>query len=483
MWVTIVATIFTVWSFLIMPFLVFDVEPTPEVMAILIGRAVAWMVLLPYVAVFAVQTSMRGLRRELHERFGATIRPGGARLDRKIAFILLGGALVPGASIAITLMLVPEISPITGQPRSVVIITTLAGACVALALAFRATQSSTTAAFKSLLGGMRRVQAGDLDSRIAVETDDEFGRLGAGLNTLIETLHRSRAETEHKESERAHAATQFHEAQKREALGQLAAGIAHDFNNILAIIVMYSDTVQKRLGEDDPNHKRLAEVLIAAERGRNLISQILDFARDRPEGHTAFDLTANLSETLTLIGDTLARKVDVHVDIPEKPMVIEGDSTGLHQVMANLMINAVQAMPETGGRLEVLLDKADLDAQEATQRMERFSEQTDNRTQVVYEEKAEGITHAWLGTFEEGRYARIVVADTGTGMTADILRHVFDPYFTTKEVGEGTGLGLSAVAGIIASHGGNIHVETRAGSGTRFTLCIPLLNHEEPRNG
>ncbi len=475
-WVIAVSILFTIWSFFIAPFVIFDVEMTREIMFILIGRALAWIVLLPYVAIFAVKEYLRHLRRVLFDRYGMVVPPGRAMLGRKMALILLGGAIVPAASIAITLTLVPEISPITGQPRTVVIATTLIGAATALALAFWATERSTTAAFRTLLGGMRRAQSGDLGSPVPIETDDELGRLGEGFNALTQALADARIETERKEEERDIAANRFHEAQKRDALGRLAAGVAHDFNNILAIIVMNSTMAQKRCADDEIAQKRMAEVLTAAGRGRDLISQILDFARDKQVDHETFDLVENVRETVALIGDTLARDVEIDLLLPDTSLHIAGDTTGLHQVLANLMINAVHAMPGERAHLSIIVGTITSDGGRAEGLRAKVGSET---SLIVYEESEEGTAHALLGILEPGIHARLSVRDNGTGMSAETLRSVFNPYFTTKEVGKGTGLGLAAVAGIVEAHGGGIHVRTKPGDGTRFEIFIPCERKDE----
>ena len=469
----VAAALFTIWSFLLAPFLLFDVEITRDVVFILAGRAVAWVVMLPYVAAFAMQEYTVYLRRALFDRYGMVVPPGQAQLGRKMALILLGGALVPGVSIAITLMLVPEVSPITGQPRSVVVITTLIGAILALALAFRATQRSTTTAFRTLLGGMRRAQRGDLGTPIPVETDDELGRLGEGFNALTRALAEARYETERKEAERAHAASRFHEAQKRDALGRLAAGVAHDFNNILGIIVMNATMAQRCSGDDEVAQKRMAEVLTAAGRGRDLISQILDFTRDRQTEPAMLDLVENVRETVSLLRDTLARNIDITLDLPDQPLSVAGDATGLHQVLTNLLINAIHAMPDAGAHLSVSLARVDPTGGRSQGLRERLGEGT---TLIVYEQDANDDANALLGILEPGPHARLTVRDTGIGMSPETLRSVFNPYFTTKGIDEGTGLGLAAVAGIVEAHGGGIHVRTRIGAGSRFDIFIPCID-------
>lgn len=476
-WVIVVAALFTFSSFFVTPFILFDVPVTREIVAILVGRALAWIVLLPYVATFVMQEYLRHMRGTLFDEHDIVIPPGQAKLGRKLVLVFLGGAIVPAASIAITLTLVPEISPITGQPRSVVVITTLVGASVALLLAFWATQRSTTAGFRTLLDGMRAMRKGELGTEVVIETDDELGRLAAGFNALSAALQTSKAETEAKEAERAHAAGQFHEAQKRDALGRLAAGIAHDFNNILAIIVMYSETVRKAIETDQKNEKRLREVLTAADRGKELISQILDFTRNKEQEISLFDLAENLRETTTLIGETLAKGVEMSVRTPDAPVWIEGDATGLHQVVLNLCVNAVHAMPGAQGCLRVGLRICDVDGGRSGNLKARMGE-----SRIVYEERGDGTTFGWVGLLDARSYACISVADNGSGMTPGTVRKVFDPYFTTKPVGKGTGLGLAAVAGIVLAHDGGVTVETQPGFGTRFQIFLPITK-EGPSNG
>lgn len=475
-WVTIVSLLFTISSFIITPFVFFDVPLTPEVAFILVGRALTWFVLLPYVAVIMLQEYLRLLRRSLYEDYGIAVPAGHSKLGRKLVLIFLGGAVVPAVSIAITLLMVPEVSPISGQPRSVVVVTTIAGATIALLLAFWATQRSTSAGFRSLLHAMRQMRKGELDARVVIETDDELGRLGEGFNALSQELAISKAETARKEAERAQAARQFHEAQKREALGRLSAGISHDFNNILAIIVMYSDTVRTRLPAGDPNRKRLEEVLIAAGRGKDLISQILDFTRDKAEEHENFDLVGNVRETINLLAETVAKEIDIAFKGPDQTVMVCGYPTGIHQVVANLSINAIHAIQGRAARLEVEVDVSTPDAYKLQFLKEKFSEAENN---TVFRQASDGTAKAYLGQLKARPYGRIRVTDNGSGMTLTTLRHVFDPYFTTKPVGEGTGLGLAAVAGIAAAHHGGVVVETSERRGTSFFVYLPLLEEKD----
>jgi len=472
-WAVIVSILFTLSSFFVTPFLVFKVPQTPEVMAILVSRALTWVVLLPYVAGFVLQEYLRLLRRRIFEDQGILVPAGRASVGRKLALILLGGVVVPAVSIGITLLLVPEVSPITGQPRSVVIITTLIGASLALMLAFWATQRATTEGFRNLLRAMRKIENGDLGGQIVIETDDELGRLGEGFNALSCRLEKSQAETERKEAERARASAQFHEAQKRDALGRLSAGIAHDFNNVLAIITLYSDSVRERLPEGDKDRHRLQKVLIAADRGKDLISQILDFTRDKPRNFERLDVAEHVQEAVSLIEETVAKDVQISVSLGDRALPVDGDSTGIHQVIANLAINAIHAMEARGGQLRINLDAVSFSAEEVETLKETLAARDDSS---FYSLEENGQAKAYLGLPKAKRYARVTIADNGSGMSLETLEHIFDPYFTTKPVGEGTGLGLAAVAGIVVAHGGGIAVETAVGVGTSFHVLLPIVS-------
>jgi len=256
--------------------------------------------------------------------------------------------------------------------------------------------------------------------------------------------------------------------------------VAHDFNNILGIIGMYSTMAQKRCADDEVAHKRLAEVLTAAGRGRDLISQILDFARDKPAEHAEFDFVENVRETIALLQDTLARNVDLDISLPAGPLSVTGDATGVHQVLTNLIINAVHAAPEGDARLSVSLAPVEPNGGRSSGLRIKAGVGT---SLVVYEDDEDGTAHALLGILGGGKHARLTVQDNGTGMSPETLRSVFNPYFTTKDVGEGTGLGLAAVAGIVEAHGGGIHVRTTEGVGTRFDIFIPCTPHKDKTDG
>jgi signal transduction histidine kinase len=469
-WALGVSALFAAASFFVTPFLVWDLEPTADTLAVLAARAIAWVVLLPTVAYFLAHERIRILRRWLERRRGLRAEPGTMRLGAKLAAILAAGALTPGLSIAVTLALVPPISPISGQPRELIIAVTLIGAGLAMAAAFHAMWRSIDDSLSGLLEGLAEVRRGDFGRRLTVQTDDELGRLAEGFNAFAEALGSSQSLAASAEQERMKAAARFHEAQKQSALGRLAAGVAHDFNNILAIIMGYADAARRRMAEDDRNRARLQEVLTAAERGRDLIAQILAFARSAGPERRAVDLTACVGQSAAWLGTTLGAAVRLEATLPQAPLRITGDATSMHQLVANLCVNAAQAM-KGGGALTVTLARTEIDGGRSDGLRRRIA---DGGPSVVVDTTEPERLRSYIGLLQPGPHALLTVADEGCGMDAETIRHVFEPYFTTKPVGEGTGLGLAAVLGIVTQHEGAIALETRPGGGATFRIFIPL---------
>ncbi len=240
--------------------------------------------------------------------------------------------------------------------------------------------------------------------------------------------------------------TRLLHSQKMEALGTLAGGIAHDFNNILNIILGYTELAAEDLPADHPVHDHLHEISTAGQRASRLVKQILTFCRRDDETLRPVRLQPVIQEALEMIRATIPRTIEIEEDIDPRCGSVLADPTSIHQVMMNLCANAWHAMRAGGGTLSVSLDEVRLSASEA----------------------------AYYINLEPGPHARIIVTDTGQGMDEEILKRIFDPYFTTKEPGEGTGLGLATVHGIVISHGGAITVESAPGMGSAFTILLPL---------
>jgi signal transduction histidine kinase/ActR/RegA family two-component response regulator len=242
---------------------------------------------------------------------------------------------------------------------------------------------------------------------------------------------------------------QLHQSQKLEALGTLAGGIAHDFNNVLGAILGYSELGIEHTQPGTALRRYLDNIVMAANRARDLVARILAFSRPGMGSAEPLVLQRILTEVRNLSAAALPSRVTVSVRAPEAPLVVAGDAAQLHQMFANLVTNAVQAVGDAG-RVEV------------------------NASAVVIE----GERVCTVGRLRQGAYARVDVTDTGVGISDGQVERIFDPFFTTKPVGEGTGLGLSLVHGIVLDHGAALEVASRAGAGTTFSVFLPLASGE-----
>lgn len=253
--------------------------------------------------------------------------------------------------------------------------------------------------------------------------------------------------TEHKRlaEQRAELEEQLRHAQKMETIGTLAGGIAHDFNNILQAIHGYVEMCLTDVSATSQVHADLEQVLEATNRAKNLVQQILTFSRHAEQERRPLRLQTIVKEVLKLLKASLPSTIEIRQNIDTKCAAVLADPTRVHQVLMNLCTNAYQAMRVDGGVLEVSLSMVDVDA--------KFLRAHPNLL--------------------EGRYVRLTVSDTGHGMDRTTMARIFEPFFTTKEVGEGTGLGLSVVHGIVASHDGEITVESQPGKGTTFHVYLP----------
>jgi len=252
---------------------------------------------------------------------------------------------------------------------------------------------------------------------------------------------RKRAEAARREFE-----ARLAQSRKMEALGQLAGGVAHDFNNILAGILGFADVIRKST-PDAAAANFSSEIVQAATRARDLIRQILMFSRRQPAERRPVRLTEVAREVLRLVRGTVPVAVRIQSRLADDAPYILGDPTQLHQVVMNLCTNAVQAMGESGGSLEVAVEAVDASAEFARR-------------------------HPPL---REGKCVCLPVIDTGPGMPQAVLDRLFEPFFTTKAPGVGTGLGLSVVHGVVQNHEGAIVVETRPGDGTTFAVFLPAV--------
>jgi PAS domain S-box-containing protein len=273
------------------------------------------------------------------------------------------------------------------------------------------------------------------------------------VGAVMDITQRKRAEEAQRvqEREREKMQQQLQQAAKMEAIGRVASGIAHDFNNILGAILGYGELAQNNLGEGGALRRQISQVMQAGARGKALVDRILTFSHSGTGERVAVHLQSVVEETLELLAASLPADVRLDRRLDAVDAAVLCDATQFHQVTMNLCTNAVQSM-EQSGVLTVALDRV-----------------------TVAERRL--VSHGTLGV---GRYVRLSVSDTGTGIPPAVLERMFDPFFTTKRVGEGTGLGLALVHGIVAALDGVIDVATQAGAGTTFTIWLPATG-EMPR--
>jgi PAS domain S-box-containing protein len=271
----------------------------------------------------------------------------------------------------------------------------------------------------------------EVSTRLIYEGDTPVGVQGIGRNI----------------TERKRLEAQLLQAQKMEAVGTLAGGIAHDFNNILAAVLGYTELALY----DTPRHSaswlHLQEVLTAANRAKELVRQILAFSRQIEHKRKPLQLRLLIQEALTMLRASLPSTIELKLHLAEAAGPVLADPIQMHQVLLNLCSNAEHAMRQTGGILEIDLEAVPADAQFATQHPE----------------------------LPMGPYVRLTVCDTGHGIAPEIQKRIFEPFFTTKPPGEGTGMGLALVHGIVASHGGVLKVQSVMGQGTRCEITLPQV--------
>ena len=275
----------------------------------------------------------------------------------------------------------------------------------------------------------------------------EYNGKQAVMSTARDISERKQAEEEKRKLE-----ARLIQAHKMEAIGTLAGGIAHDFNNILAAIMGYSELVELDLSKEDRASDNLGEVLKAANRAKQLVRQLLTFSRQSEPEPKPLQMTPIVKEALKLIRASIPATIKIRQEIHCEPDIVLADDVQIHQVLINLCSNAAHAMQGNGGLLNVKLVNLELDAEDLLQ----------------------------YPNLRAGPYIRLSVSDTGCGMDREIKERIFDPFFTTKGPGEGTGMGLAVVHGIVNSHGGAITVYSEPDQGTTFHVLLPGVDGKAP---
>lgn len=254
---------------------------------------------------------------------------------------------------------------------------------------------------------------------------------------------RIKAEEEKKELEK-----RLLQAQKMEAMGTLAGGIAHDFNNILSPIMIHSEMAMMDLPDDSPVQQSLRHIYKAGDRAKDLVKQILTFARQREEERVPLKASLILKESVKFLRSIIPSTIDIHYDVTVEQDTVLADPAQLNRIVMNLCTNSAQAMQEESGLIEI------------------------------------GLSNEYIGPgavnpdVTTGYYLKLSVRDTGAGIRAEHIDKIFEPYYTTKAAGEGTGLGLAVVHGIVKNYGGYIAIESEAGSGTTFRVLLPVVQAE-----
>jgi signal transduction histidine kinase/ActR/RegA family two-component response regulator len=235
------------------------------------------------------------------------------------------------------------------------------------------------------------------------------------------------------------------QAQKMESLGALAGGIAHDFNNILTCMLGYTEVAIRKVELGHPAYEDLNQILTAGFQARELVNQILTFSRKQPAQKRKVDLNALIEDALRLLRSGAPATVSIETLLPKPRLELFVDPNQLLQVILNLCTNAFHAMPENGGKVTIAANPIPADS-----------------------------GHRLAREMQPGQdYVELIVVDTGVGMSAETMRHMFEPLFTTKSSTQGTGLGLSIVHGVVRSHGGFIHAESKLGKGSQFHVFLP----------
>jgi len=279
---------------------------------------------------------------------------------------------------------------------------------------------------------------------ISTPIKDSGGKVTSVIEIAEDITDKKRIEDEKRKLEE-----QLIQVQKMEALGTMAGGIAHDFNNILSIIFCYTEMVLIDIPEGGNMRRRLTQVLNASSRAKDLVKQILSFSRKGSLEPQPISPHIIIKETLKLLRATIPSSIEIQQRSVTPCGTILADPTQFHQILMNLVMNAVHAMHETG-ILRISLKRASFDEQDLAHRPDMVA----------------------------GPYVQLSVSDTGIGMSPEVIEHVFEPFFTTKDVGKGTGMGLSVVHGIVLAHKGLIKVYSEPGKGTTFHVYFPIAESE-----
>jgi signal transduction histidine kinase len=304
---------------------------------------------------------------------------------------------------------------------------------------------------EQLRTGAEQIGRGNLDYQIDFIRQDEIGQVAQAFNEMAgrlrdrEALLMTRtAALEAEMLERRRTEEKLRQAEKMNAVGQLAAGIAHDFNNLLTIITGFAELLRYQLTSDSRSLELVDKILHSGQRAAELVRQLLTFSRKQTISPRVVDLNSVVKNIDWMLQRITNQDIELQTILAPDLWPVTLDPAQFEQVIINLAVNARDAMPHGG----LLLLKT---------------------TNIRLDEKQ---VYPYLD-LPPGEYVRLAISDTGIGMSAEIKDHIFEPFFTTKEVGKGTGLGLAVVFGMVKQSGGDIHVESQEGVGTTFEIYFP----------
>lgn len=246
---------------------------------------------------------------------------------------------------------------------------------------------------------------------------------------------------------------QLQHAQKMETIGTLAGGVAHDINNILGIIIGNTELCMDDVPEWNPSYPNLKEIVKAVLRAKEVIRQLLTFSRNMEVKKESIDIVSVINDALKFLRSTISTTIEIEKQMEVSNPNIIADPTQIDQIIMNICANSGQAMEGTGGLIKVILENVTID----------------------HRPGAEG------EVLENGEYIKIVISDNGPGIPHELHEKIFDPYFTTKEVGKGSGMGLAVVQGIVNKHKGSINVKSEPGKGATFTILLPCIKADEKK--
>ncbi|MCF8131135.1 MAG: transporter substrate-binding domain-containing protein [Deltaproteobacteria bacterium] len=256
------------------------------------------------------------------------------------------------------------------------------------------------------------------------------------------------SELKRSQEEQVHLRHQLERSQRMEAIGTLAGGVAHEFNNVLSVILGNTELAMDDVPEDLPATDCLKEIRTATLRAKDVVLELLTFSRKMEKKRKRMDLSILVKESLHMLRATIPTSIEFALNVREDTHYVHADPTQMNQVLLNLALNAADAMRDAIGLLTVTLQNTTFD-----------------KDQILFD-----------ATLPPGDYVKLSVSDNGTGIDPALFDRIFEPYFTTKELGKGTGMGLSVVHGIVKRHGGGIHIDSGTGRGTTFEIFFPAID-------